>query len=145
MSQIMVDTFFLKQIPKNTYQILKICQYATGVQLLKLNLRYYCSTTCLSEQNLYLFTKVSRDILQIQIHLKWIKKGNSRIIKSLSESRQLDRQAFSQLLVGVRNLYLDLEGLQNLLIDVSNEIDGRQMFNFIKKNRGAVDEIRYGD
>ncbi len=56
------------------------------------------------------------------LHLKWIEKGNSWIVKSLSENRQLDRQAFSQLLVGVRNLYLDLEELQDLLIEVSNEI-----------------------
>lgn len=55
------------------------------------------------------------DILNdyLPLHLKWVEKGNSKIIKSLSESRQLDRQAFSQLLVGVRNLYLDLEELQN--------------------------------
>ena len=66
------------------------------------------------------------DILNdyLPLHLKWIEKGNFRIIKSLSESRQLDRQAFSQLLVGVRNLYIDLEELQDLLIEVSNEIDG---------------------
>ena len=65
------------------------------------------------------------DILNdyLPLHLKWIKKGNSWIVKSLSENRQLDRQAFSQLLVGVRNLYLDLEELQDLLIEVSNEID----------------------
>ena len=51
------------------------------------------------------------DILNdyLPLHLKWIEKGN--------------RQAFSQLLVGVRNLYLDLEELQDLLIEVSNEID----------------------
>ena len=67
------------------------------------------------------------DILNdyLPLHLKWIEKGNFRIIKSLSESRQLDRQAFSRLLVGVRNLYLDLEELQDLLIEVSNEIDGK--------------------
>ena len=66
------------------------------------------------------------DILNdyLPLHLKWIEKGNFRIIKSLSESRQLDRQAFSQLVVGVRNLYIDLEELQDLLIEVSNEIDG---------------------
>ena len=65
------------------------------------------------------------DILNdyLPLHLKWIEKGNSWIVESLSENRQLDRQAFSQLLVGVRNLYLDLEELQDLLIDVSNEID----------------------
>ena len=59
------------------------------------------------------------DILNdyLPLHLKWIEKGNFRIIKSLSE-------AFSQLLVGVRNLYIDLEELQDLLIEVSNEIDG---------------------
>jgi len=64
------------------------------------------------------------DILSdyLPLHLKWIEKGNSWIVKSLSENRQLDRQAFSQLLVGVRNLYLDLEELQDLLIEVSNEI-----------------------
>lgn len=67
------------------------------------------------------------DILNdyLPLHLKWVEKENSRIIKSLSESRQIDRQAFSQLLVGVRNLYLDLDELQNLLIEVSNEIDGK--------------------
>ena len=66
------------------------------------------------------------DILNdyLPLHLNWIEKGKFRIIKSLSESRQLDRQAFSQLLVGVRNLYIDLEELQDLLIEVSNEIDG---------------------
>ena len=65
------------------------------------------------------------DILNdyLPLHLKWIEKGNSWIVESLSENRQLDRQAFSQLLVGVRNLYLDLEELQDLLIEVSNEID----------------------
>ena len=65
------------------------------------------------------------DILSdyLPLHLKWIEKGNSWIVKSLSENRQLDRQAFSQLPVGVRNLYLDLEELQDLLIEVSNEID----------------------
>ena len=64
------------------------------------------------------------DILNdyLPLHLKWIEKGNSWIVESLSENRQLDRQAFSQLLVGVRNLYLDLEELQDLLIEVSNEI-----------------------
>ena len=70
------------------------------------------------------------DILNdyLPLHLKWVEKGNSRIIKSLSEGRQLDRQAFSQLLVGVRNLYLDLEELQDLLIDILSEIDSNQMF-----------------
>ena len=74
------------------------------------------------------------DILNdyLPLHLKWIEKGNSWIVKSLSENRQLDRQAFSQLLVGVRNLYLDLEELQDLLIDISNEIDSNQMFKTLK-------------
>ena len=75
------------------------------------------------------FNKISSTNLEhidyLPLHLKWIEKGNFRIIKSLSESRQLDRQAFSRLLVGVRNLYLDLEELQDLLIEVSNEIDGK--------------------
>ena len=47
----------------------------------------------------------------------------------------MDRErkpAFSQLLVGVRNLYLDLEELQDLLIDISNEIDSNQMFKTLK-------------
>ena len=51
---------FLSEI--DTCQILKTCQYATGVQLLKLNLRYYRFATCLLEQNSYLFTKVRRSI-----------------------------------------------------------------------------------
>ncbi len=74
------------------------------------------------------------DILNdyLPLHLKWIEKGNSWIVESLRESRQLDRQAFSQLLVGVRNLYLDLEELQDLLIDISNEIDSNQMFKTLK-------------
>lgn len=66
------------------------------------------------------------DILNnyLPLHLKWIEKGNSWIIESLSENHQLDRQAFSQLLVGVRNLYLDLEELNDLFIEVSKELDG---------------------
>ncbi len=65
------------------------------------------------------------DILSdyLPLHLEWIEKGNSWIVESLSENHQLDRQAFSQLLVGVRNLYLYLEEVQDLLIEVSNEID----------------------
>ena len=65
------------------------------------------------------------DILNdyLPLHLKWIEKGNSWIIESLSENHQLDRQAFSQLLVGVRNLYLDLEELNDLFIEVSKELD----------------------
>lgn len=76
----------------------------------------------ISSTNLENIDNILNDYLPL--HLKWIEKGNFRIIKSLSESRQLDRQAFSQLLVGVRNLYIDLEELQDLLIEVSNEIDG---------------------
>lgn len=65
------------------------------------------------------------DILNdyLPLHLKWIEKGNSWIIESLSENHQLDRQAFSQLIVGVRNLYLDLEELNDLFIEVSKELD----------------------
>ena len=65
------------------------------------------------------------DILNdyLPLHLKWIEKGNSWIVESLSENHQLDRQAFSQLLVGVRNLYLDLEELNDLFIEVSKELD----------------------
>ena len=75
----------------------------------------------ISSTNLENINDILNDYLPL--HLKWIEKGNSWIVKSLSENRQLDRQAFSQLLVGVRNLYLDLEELQDLLIEVSNEID----------------------
>lgn len=75
----------------------------------------------ISSTNLENINDILNDYLPL--HLKWIEKGNSWIVKSLSENRQLDRQAFSQLLVGVRNLYLDLEELQELLIEVSNEID----------------------
>ena len=75
----------------------------------------------ISSTNLENINDILNDYLPL--HLKWIEKGNSWIVKSLSENRQLDRQAFSQLLVGVRNLYLDLEELQDLLIDISNEID----------------------
>ena len=75
----------------------------------------------ISSTNLENINDILNDYLPL--HLKWIEKGNSWIVESLSENRQLDRQAFSQLLVGVRNLYLDLEELQDLLIEVSNEID----------------------
>ena len=36
----------------------------------------------------------------------------------------INTEAFSQLLIGVRNLYLDLEELSDLLINVGIEIDG---------------------
>ena len=84
----------------------------------------------ISSTNLENINDILNDYLPL--HLKWIEKGNSWIVKSLSENRQLDRQAFSQLLVGVRNLYLDLEELQDLLIEVSNEIDSNQMFKTLK-------------
>ena len=82
--------------------------------------------------NSQIFNKISStnlenidDILNdyLPLHLKWIEKGNSWIVESLSENHQLDRQAFSQLLVGVRNLYLDLEELNDLFIEVSKELD----------------------
>ena len=65
------------------------------------------------------------DILNnyLPLHLKWIEKGNSWVIESLSENHQLDRQAFSKFVVFVINLYLDLVELHYLLIEVSNEID----------------------
>ena len=84
----------------------------------------------ISSTNLENINDILNDYLPL--HLKWIEKGNSWIIESLSENHQLDRQAFSQLLVGVKNLYLDLEELQDLLIEVSNEIDSNQMFKTLK-------------
>jgi len=60
----------------------------------------------------------------IPLHLEWIRKGNNWIAESLTVNDSLDREAFSQLLIGVRNLYLDLEELSDLLINVGIEIDG---------------------
>ena len=119
---------FLSEIDTEEYlsnpENMSVCDWSTIVEIEPAVLLIYGNQTFnkISSTNLENIDDILNDYLPL--HLKWIEKGNFRIIKSLSESRQLDRQAFSQLLVGVRNLYIDLEELQDLLIEVSNEIDG---------------------
>ena len=56
-------------------------------------------------------------------HVDWIKKGNEKLANSIIQGKKIDREAFSQLIVGVRNLALDFEELCDMLLKISDEID----------------------
>ena len=56
-------------------------------------------------------------------HVDWIKKGNEKLANFIIQGKKIDREAFSQLIVGVRNLALDFEELCDMLLKISDEID----------------------
>ena len=56
-------------------------------------------------------------------HVDWIKKGNEKLEYSVRQNKKIDREAISQLVVGVHNLSLDLEELCDLLLKISDETD----------------------
>lgn len=56
-------------------------------------------------------------------HVDWIKKGNEKLSNSIIQGKKIDREAFPQLIVGVRNLALDFEELCDMLLKISDEID----------------------
>ena len=55
--------------------------------------------------------------------LGWLKKGNEKVANSITQDKKIDREAISQLIVGVRNLALDFEELCDILFRLSDEID----------------------
>ena len=56
-------------------------------------------------------------------HVDWLKKGNEKLANSIKHDKKIDREAISQLIVGVRNLALDFEELCDILFRLSDEID----------------------
>ena len=56
-------------------------------------------------------------------HVSWLKKGNEKLANSIKQDKKIDREAISQLIVGVRNLALDFEELCDILFRLSDEID----------------------
>ena len=56
-------------------------------------------------------------------HVDWLKKGNEKLANSIKQDKKIDREAISQLIVGVRNLALDFEELCDILFRLSDEID----------------------
>ena len=56
-------------------------------------------------------------------HVDWLKKGNEKVANSITQDKKIDREAISQLIVGVRNLALDFEELCDMLLKISDEID----------------------
>lgn len=56
-------------------------------------------------------------------HVDWLKKGNEKLANSITQDKKIDREAISQLIVGVRNLALDFEELCDILLRLSDEID----------------------
>ncbi|RSJ79592.1 hypothetical protein D8796_06025 [Streptococcus cristatus] len=73
-----------------------------------------------SEDVLEDFTDYLRDY--IPNHVGWIQKGNEKLVQSLTKDNQLDREAISQMIVGLRNLSLDFEELCDILLKLSDEI-----------------------
>ena len=67
------------------------------------------------------FTDYLRDY--IPNHVGWIQKGNEKLVQSLTKDNQLDREAISQMIIGLRNLSLDFEELCDILLKLSDEID----------------------
>ena len=74
-----------------------------------------------SEDVLEDFTDYLRDY--IPNHVDWLKKGNEKLANSIKQDKKIDREAISQLIVGVRNLALDFEELCDILFRLSDEID----------------------
>ena len=74
-----------------------------------------------SEDVLEDFTDYLRDY--IPNHVGWIPKGNEKLVQSLTKDNQLDREAISQMIIGLRNLSLDFEELCDILLKLSDEID----------------------
>ena len=74
-----------------------------------------------SEETLEDFTDYLRDY--IRNHVGWIQKGNEKLVQSLTKDNQLDREAISQMIIGLRNLSLDFEELCDILLKLSDEID----------------------
>lgn len=74
-----------------------------------------------SEDVLEDFTDYLRDY--IPNHVGWIQKGNENLVQSLTKDNQLDREAISQMIVGLHNLSLDFEELCDILLKLSEEID----------------------
>ena len=74
-----------------------------------------------SEEALEGFTDYLR--AYIPNHVGWIKKGNEKLVQSLTKDNQLDREAISQMIVGLHNLSLDFEELCDILLKLSDEID----------------------
>ena len=58
-------------------------------------------------------------------HVCWIKKGNEKLVQSLTKDNQLDREAISQMIVGLHNLSLDYEELCDILLKLSDDIAGK--------------------
>ena len=56
-------------------------------------------------------------------HVDWLKQGNEKLANSIKQDKKIDREAISQLIVGVRNLALDFEELCDILFRLSDEID----------------------
>lgn len=56
-------------------------------------------------------------------HVDWLKKGNEKLANSITQNKKIDREAISQLIVGVGNLALDFEELCDILLRLSDEID----------------------
>lgn len=74
-----------------------------------------------SEDVLEDFTDYLRDYIPNRVG--WIQKGNEKLVQSLTKDNQLDREAISQMIIGLRNLSLDFEELCVILLKLSDEID----------------------
>ena len=74
-----------------------------------------------SEETLEDFTDYLRDYIPNLVG--WIQKGNEKLVQSLTKDNQLDREAISQMIIGLRNLSLDFEELCDILLKLSDEID----------------------
>ena len=79
-----------------------------------------------SEENLEDFSDYLTDY--IPNHVDWIRKGNEKLVYSVTQDIKLDREAISQIIVGVRNLSLDFEELCDILLKISDEIDKNASF-----------------
>lgn len=79
-----------------------------------------------SEENLEDFSDYLTDY--IPNHVDWIRKGNEKFVYSITQDKKLDREAISQIIVGVRNLSLDFEELCDILLRISDEIDKNESF-----------------
>ena len=79
-----------------------------------------------SEENLEDFSDYLTDY--IPNHVDWIRKGNEKLVYSVTQDKKLDREAISQIIVGVRNLSLDFEELCDILLKISDEIDKNASF-----------------
>lgn len=61
---------------------------------------------------------------EILLKLGYSLGENDRFFGSLNSNHELDREGFSQLIVGITNLADDLQDLSELLLEISDEIDG---------------------